>query len=68
MDLHVPTDKGVKAIASVVGYITDGLDAVVLSNSPSRVYEGYTLLVLTGNERDLAIAAERASRIGGVVD
>lgn len=68
MDLHVPTDLTVKAMATVVGYVTDGLDAVVLEHSPSEVYEGHVHLVLTGNGRDLAIAAERAARIGGVVD
>ena len=68
IDLHVPTENTAKALASVVGYITDRLDAVVLEHEESTVYEGYIHLRLTGNDRDLATAVERASRIGGVID
>jgi len=68
MDLHVPSENTAKALATTVGYITDRLDAVVISHEPSKIYEGSIHLVLAGNDRDLATAAERASRIGGVVD
>jgi hypothetical protein len=68
IDIHVPTSGKVKSVASVAGYITDGLDAVVLSSGTSRVYEGCMVFRLTGNERDLRIATERAMEIGGVVD
>lgn len=68
MDLHVPTDLTVKAVATTVGYVTEGLDAVVLEHRTSDVYEGHVHLILAGNARDLAIAAERAAKIGGVVD
>lgn len=68
MDLHVPTDLTVQAMATTVGYVTDGLDAVVLNHEISEIYEGHVHLVLAGNPRDLAIACERAAKIGGVVD
>jgi hypothetical protein len=68
MDLHIPTDHSVKALANVVGYVTEGLDAVVVKQEASLVYEGYVHLTLAGNDRDLSIAVERASKIGGVVD
>jgi hypothetical protein len=67
MDLHVPaTTKG--ELAQLSNHITDRLDAVVLHAELSSLYEGSVHLTLAGNPRDLAIAAERASRLGGVVD
>lgn len=68
IDLHVPTDGTVKNTASVVGYITDGLDAVVLTHEPSALYPGMVHLVVTGNGRDLSIATDRAQKIGGLFD
>lgn len=68
MDLHVPTTEAVRSLASMVGYITDGLDAVVVRHGRSTVYAGHVHLVLAGNARDLAIAVERAAKIGGKVD
>lgn len=67
MDLHVPLRAGILGPA-LIGTITDGLDAVVIHHEPSKVYENHVHLVLAGNARDLAIAAERASKMGGVVD
>lgn len=68
MDLHIPTESSVKGLASIVGFVTDGLDAVVISHEPSSIYDGSVHLVLAGNPRDLAIAAGRAINLGGVVD
>lgn len=68
IDLHIPTENTVQAVSSVVGYVTERLDAVVIEHGFSDVYEGFVHLKLTGNSRDLAIATERASKIGGVVD
>lgn len=68
MELHVPTDLSVKAMASVVGYTTDGLDAVVLRHEVSTKHAGSVHLVLTGNARDLEIARQRAEKLGGVTD
>lgn len=67
MDLHIPA-QAVKGLASMVGFVTEGLDAVVIAHEPSSVYENHVHLTLAGNQRDLAIACERASRLGGVVD
>lgn len=66
MDLLVPCDMTVKAVATVVGYITDGLDAVVLEHNPAG--DEMLRLHMAGNARDLAIATDRAQKIGGVVD
>lgn len=69
MDLHVPEpDQGVRGLQNLQKYVTDGLDAVVLDTTPSKVYPGAVMLRLAGNSRDLAIATERAAKIGGVVD
>lgn len=58
----------VKSIANVVGFITEGLDAVVLSQEVSTIYPGCVKLHIAGNDRDLGIATERAMTLGGVVD
>lgn len=68
IELHVPTEAAVKAVASVVGHITDGLDAVVVAHDWSSVYEGHIHLTLAGNARDLATATRRAEALGGKVD
>jgi hypothetical protein len=62
--LHVPTDATVKAIASVVGYLTDGLDAVVTDQKASITKIGFIEIRVEGNPRDLGIVAERADRLG----
>lgn len=66
MDLHVPVGK--KAVSDIITYVTDTLDAVVIGRKRSAIYTGSVHLILAGNDRDLAIAAERASKLGGVVD
>lgn len=68
MELHIPTSPKLSALAQVVAYVTDGLDAVVIAHRPSLLYPDSIHLVLAGNGRDLAIAAERAKRVGGKVD
>lgn len=67
IDLHVPL-KGDVGDPAAITYITEGLDAVVLGHEPSELYPGSIHLVLTGNIRDLGIATERATKLGGVVD
>lgn len=69
MDVHVPEPcTGIRAIQDLKRFITDGLDAVILDTVASTVYPGSLKFTLTGNQRDLAIAVERAARVGGVVD
>lgn len=69
IDLHAPLEeKSAPALRDLIVYVTDGLDAVVISHNPSRVYQDFVLLVLAGNPRDLATAVERAAKIGGKVD
>lgn len=69
IDLHVPTDPDPRSVKECVGYITNGLDAVIIEpHERSSVYEGYMHFRITGNQRDLATAVDRASKIGGVVD
>lgn len=66
MELHIPDDRGTPT--EIIQHLTSGLDAVVLESTDSTVYPHCRMYVLTGNPRDLSIAAERATKIGGVVD
>lgn len=66
--VYVPTDFSIKAVASVLGYVTDGLDVIVSIHEKSETYEGHIRLVLDGNPQDTQIAAERAASIGGFGD
>lgn len=68
MDIHVPVDNTAGAVATLVGTITKGLDAVVIAHEVSTIYEDSVHLTLAGNARDIAIAVDRASKFGGVVD
>lgn len=70
IDLHVPVEPGdVRALKSCIEGITGGLDAVMIGKpEPSSVYEGCSHIRIDGNQRDVATAVERASKIGGVVD
>ena len=63
IEVSVPTEKSVKAIATVVGYITDGLDAVVVGQVASLKKPGEMVLTIAGNPRDLELARERAERL-----
>lgn len=68
MDLHVPIEAVAGAVASVAQHITEGLDAVVIDQELSTVYDGWVHLILAGNPPDLATASRRAAALGGVVD
>jgi hypothetical protein len=67
IDVHIPVHGHPKESATIA-YITEGLDAVILSQSISRVYPGSIQLTIVGNPRDLGIAMERAVQMNGVVD
>lgn len=64
--IYVPSSPAVRELASVVGYITEGLDAVVIETQDEG--EKGMFLRLAGNDRDLGLAMERAIKIGGFVD
>lgn len=67
IQIKIPTKAAVLASANSVGFITDGLDAVVVENH----YDVENLcmhLTIAGNDRDLGIAMERAIKIGGEMD
>lgn len=65
--VHVPTSQSVNSLASVAGYLVDGLDAIITGHAPSAEYgDGYTAFTIQGNPRDTQVAAERAAAIGGV--
>lgn len=66
LELHVPVVTS--GMSSTSKWITEGLDAVVIKSELSTIYEGSLCLTIAGNQRDLAIATERASRVGGVVN
>lgn len=68
MELHIPASPKLSSLAATVAYVTDGLDAVVIAHRPSLLYPDSIHLVLAGNQRDLATAAERAKVVGGKVD
>lgn len=63
IEITVPCDPAVKAIASVVGFLTDGLDAVALDQWASVEKPGHMTIKITGNSRDLGIVQERAERL-----
>lgn len=64
MELHVP----VSHLEGIGTKLSQGLDVVVLDTRPSTLYDDHVMLILAGNPRDLSIAAERAAKLGGVVD
>lgn len=67
IDFFIPTSAKVSALANVVGYVTEGLDAVVIDHREDIVRQG-THIKVAGNSRDLGIVAERVKSIGGEVD
>lgn len=64
--LTVPCDASVKAVATVVGFLTDGLDAVVIEQAASIKHPGHLTVTVTGNPRDLGIVESRSEKLGRV--
>ena len=65
--MTIPTEATVAGVASVVGYITEGLDAVVLGRPVASIkHPGCMTFTVTGNPRDLKIAEERSEKLGRV--
>lgn len=65
--MTIPTEASIASVASVVGFITDGLDVVVLGTPQASIkHPGSMTFVVDGNPRDLRIAEERAEKLGRV--